>query len=136
MEIGSISPPRDPWTDGDPDWRTPTSTTWTVQPAAGVTLCAFPNPLSESTRFLFQASESASSGRVLVYSVAGRLVAQVPISPADYVSGAENGGYVVEWDGRDSHGDELANGVYLYRVEMEAGSQQLRSDMQRLVVMR
>ena len=27
----------------------------------------------------------------------------------------------VEWDGRDDDGDEIANGTYLYRLEVRAG---------------
>ena len=47
-----------------------------------------------------------------------------------------NGSQVVDWDGRDNEGDKLANGVYLYRVEIVTNHGPLVSDMQRLVVMR
>jgi hypothetical protein len=43
---------------------------------------------------------------------------------------------VVPWDGRDESGDALANGVYLYRVELNGPQGAVASDVQRLVVMR
>ena len=43
---------------------------------------------------------------------------------------------VVSWNGRDREGDELANGTYLYRVELSGPLGNVRSDMQRLVIMR
>jgi hypothetical protein len=46
------------------------------------------------------------------------------------------GSGVVEWDGLDNTGDEMANGTYLYRVEIETREGVVVSDMQRLVMMR
>jgi flagellar hook assembly protein FlgD len=67
--------------------------------------------------------------RIQVYTVSGRLVAVVPFAVA-------SADVVVPWDGRDREGDRIANGVYLYRVQVEGAAGQARSDMQRLVVMR
>jgi len=49
---------------------------------------------------------------------------------------AGDGEEIVSWDGRDREGDKLANGTYLYRVEVESGAGQVKSEMQRLVIMR
>ncbi|MBU1675699.1 hypothetical protein KKA85_07955, partial [bacterium] len=95
-------------------------------------LHAFPNPVSRDTRFLFATDAAPSSGRISVYSVAGHVVGVVPVRVSDFVGG---GHVIVPWDGRDDQGDELANGVYLYRVELSAPSGSLSSDMQRLVMM-
>ena len=46
------------------------------------------------------------------------------------------GSGVVDWDGRDSAGDEMGNGTYLYRVEIDTGDQVVVSEMQRLVMMK
>ena len=43
---------------------------------------------------------------------------------------------IVPWNGRDRAGDRLANGVYLYRVELDTALGAVSSGMQRLVVMR
>jgi len=42
----------------------------------------------------------------------------------------------VDWDGRDNAGDEMGNGTYLYRVEIDTADGLVVSDMQRLVMMR
>jgi len=95
-------------------------------------LHAFPNPVARDTRFLFTTGAAPSSGRITVYNVAGHVVKELPIGITDFVGG---GHVIVPWDGRDAQGDELANGVYLYRVELSAPSGALASDMQRLVMM-
>ncbi len=91
---------------------------------------AFPNPMVDATRFLFRAEADWSSGRIVVFSVAGRRVAEIP------VAGGAAGEALVPWDGRDGAGDHLANGVYLYRVELDTAVGAASSDLQRLVVMR
>lgn len=95
-------------------------------------LFAFPNPVADATRFLFETDASPAPGRILIYTVAGHLVNQVPVRASDFKGG---GRVIVSWDGRDARGDELANGVYLYRVELTAPGGALASDMQRLVMM-
>jgi len=89
----------------------------------------YPNPMRQETRFVFRTNLGGGQGQVQVYTVSGRLVAVVPfvVSSADVV---------VPWDGFDREGDRIANGVYLYRVQLEGSAGKVRSDMQRLVVMR
>jgi hypothetical protein len=94
---------------------------------------AFPNPMSEQTRFLFRTDVAGSSGgRIRIFSVAGRPVATLRVRPEHF----QGNDAVVPWDGRDGQGDRLANGVYLYRVELNSPAGELRSGMQRLVMMR
>ena len=90
----------------------------------------FPNPMQDNTRFVFESGTATGEGVIRVFSVAGRTVAQL----AFRYDG--NGTGVVEWDGRDGVGDELGNGTYLYRVEMDTAQGRAVSDMQRLVMMR
>jgi hypothetical protein len=93
-------------------------------------LYCFPNPFRDGTRFLFRSGAPASPGRVVVYTVSGRQIADLGFT---YGGGGEG---VVAWNGRDREGDELANGVYLYRVLLNTPSGRIASDMQRLVIMR
>jgi hypothetical protein len=90
----------------------------------------YPNPMRESTRFVFESGLTGGTGTIRVFSVAGRPVARI----AFRFNGGGSG--VVDWDGRDTAGDEMANGTYLYRVEIETGGELVVSDMQRLVMMR
>jgi hypothetical protein len=111
--------------------------TWVLQaadqplPAGDITrVYSFPNPMADRTRFLFETGAARGEGVVRVFSVAGRVVASIPFA-------FDGGGAgVVDWDARDDEGDELANGTYLYRVEMQTPGGTVTSPVQRLVVMR
>jgi hypothetical protein len=89
-----------------------------------------PNPMREATRFVFATDQPSGRGTLRVWTVSGRAVAAVPFSLA---GGSQQ---VVTWDGRDREGDRLANGTYLYRVELAGETGTVHSDMQRLVIMR
>jgi flagellar hook assembly protein FlgD len=93
----------------------------------------FPNPMRGQTDFVFEADAANESGRIRIFSTEGRQVASLDINQSNYRSRNQ---WCVPWSGVDDQGDELANGTYLYRVEMEAGTGWTNSDMQRLVVMR
>ena len=90
----------------------------------------FPNPMIDDTRFVIE-TEQSGSGSISLWSVAGSAVARVPFTAA---GGSDK--VVVEWDGRDGRGDELANGTYLYRVEIAGPQGPVHSEVQRLVIMR
>jgi hypothetical protein len=100
-------------------------------PAVGIEgLVNFPNPMRDETKIIFGTDLTSGRGTVRVWTVSGRSVAEVPFTLAG------TGQEVIGWDGRDREGDRLANGTYLYRVELEGSAVQVRSDMQRLVIMR
>jgi hypothetical protein len=71
----------------------------------------FPNPFHQSTVFTFEHNQLGSvDAEVKIYTVAGRLVQSLKkLNVLDtFVQ--------IPWDGRDRDGDEIANGVYLYKV--------------------
>lgn len=94
-----------------------------------------PNPFPEGgrvgTHILFQLPTDADV-RIDVFTVGGRLIRTIDGIPG------QTGANQVHWDGRDEQGDELANGVYLYRIH--ATSEAYRGDkaeaIGRAVVMR
>jgi hypothetical protein len=93
----------------------------------------YPNPVKAGCRFTFMLSRQADV-RVRVYSLAGRLVRDLGFHPADF-------GYNdVEWDGRDSDGNGLANGVYLFvltaQVDEGPGRRQRVTVRDKLLVLR
>jgi len=70
-----------------------------------------PNPFARTTTFTFQrTSNDPIDIDIKVYTVAGRLIQTLETSSIvdRFVQ--------IPWDGRDRDGNELANGVYLYRV--------------------
>lgn len=73
---------------------------------------AVPNPFSGSTRFVIELSEAASV-ELLVFTLDGRNIRKLEgVQP-------ERGVLVLDWDGTDFRGDEIANGAYLFTVRAE-----------------
>jgi hypothetical protein len=77
----------------------------------------YPNPFSTSTRFVFTltGSEIPSHFKIQIMTVTGKIVKEIH---KDELGPIRIGRNISEyaWDGRDEFGDQLANGVYLYRV--------------------
>lgn len=71
----------------------------------------FPNPFRSGTAFTFRHNQALPvNATVKIYTVAGRLIQTLDTYSATdtFVS--------IPWNGRDRDGDQLANGVYLYKV--------------------
>lgn len=77
----------------------------------------YPNPFSTSTRFVFTLTgqEIPDQVKVQIMTVSGKVVREIT---QDELGPIRIGNNITDyaWDGRDEFGDELANGVYLYRV--------------------
>jgi hypothetical protein len=77
----------------------------------------YPNPFSTSTRFVFTLTgqEIPDQIKVQIMTVSGKVVREIL---QDELGPVRIGNNITQyaWDGRDEFGDELANGVYLYRV--------------------
>ena len=70
----------------------------------------FPNPFSKSTQFTFEISESAEVD-IRIFTLGGRKIMQ--IEPEYFIGGY----HTIDWNGKDAFGDNIANGVYLYRLQ-------------------
>ncbi|MGY6741525.1 MAG: putative type IX secretion system sortase PorU2 [Cecembia sp.] len=77
----------------------------------------YPNPFSTSVRFVFTVtgSEVPDQIKIQIMTVTGRVVREIL---QDELGPLRIGNNITEyaWDGRDEFGDQLANGVYIYRV--------------------
>jgi hypothetical protein len=77
----------------------------------------YPNPFSTSVRFVFTVtgSEVPDQVKIQIMTVTGRVVREIL---QDELGPIRIGNNITEyaWDGRDEFGDQLANGVYIYRV--------------------
>jgi hypothetical protein len=77
----------------------------------------YPNPFSTSTCFVYTLTgiESPTHFKIQIMTVSGRVVREIteqefgPLKPGTHQSD-------FCWDGKDEFGDQLANGVYLYRI--------------------
>lgn len=81
--------------------------------AAPLTLVsASPNPFASTTRIAFDLARPARVG-MRVYDVQGRLVRDIAEAPFALGRG------VIDWDGRAADGARVAQGVYLYRLQLD-----------------
>jgi hypothetical protein len=77
----------------------------------------YPNPFSTSTRFVFTltGSDVPEVFTIQIMTITGKVVREIDL---DELGNIHIGRNITDyaWDGRDEFGDQLANGVYLYRV--------------------
>jgi hypothetical protein len=78
----------------------------------------YPNPFNPVTRIKYTVgSKNAKPVTLRIYNVLGQLVRTLVDEPK------EPGTYEVIWDGKDESGDQVASGVYFYKLEAEDFSQ-------------
>jgi hypothetical protein len=80
-------------------------------------LLNYPNPFSTSTCFVYTltGAETPAQFRIQIMTVNGRVVREINAAEFGPLhAGTHTSDFC--WDGRDQFGDQLANGVYLYRV--------------------
>lgn len=84
----------------------------------------YPNPFSTSTRFVFTltGSELPDEIKIQIMTVTGRVVREITQDELGPIKIGQNISQYA-WDGRDEYGDQLANGVYLYKVYIRAAGQ-------------
>jgi len=100
----------------------------------------YPNPFTDHTCFQFDSSIAGEDLDVMIqiYTVSGRLVktlnALVPT-----IDGSLRQDDCIPWDGLDEYGDQLARGVYLYKVNVRTkGGTELagESEFEKLVILK
>ncbi|HKK72125.1 MAG TPA: C25 family cysteine peptidase [Candidatus Krumholzibacteria bacterium] len=98
-----------------------------------------PSPFADRTYVTAHVEGTVESARLTVYDLSGRTVYTSDFFEAHEVTsgtGETLRAVTVEWNARDEVGDEVANGTYLYRLEVRGPAGRARSDMGRVVVMR
>jgi hypothetical protein len=91
----------------------------------------FPNPFrANGTSIVYTNDVEITSGTIDIFTVSGKRVRRLDIPPQARFPGQN----AVFWDGRDSAGEAIANGTYLYviRVEQRVGSTTTRGKMARI----
>jgi hypothetical protein len=77
----------------------------------------YPNPFSTATHFVFTltGSEIPSYFKIQILTITGKVVREITNDELGLIHIGRN---ITDyaWDGKDEFGDQLANGVYLYRV--------------------
>ena len=80
----------------------------------------YPNPFSDNTYFTFELRGviPPEEFKIKIFTVAGRLIKELsPSSPLQI------GFNKIYWDGKDEDGDEIANGLYFYKIISKNGDE-------------
>lgn len=72
----------------------------------------YPNPFPRKTTLTCELTAPADSLIVKIYTLSGRLIRELSMPPTP-------GFLMVEWDGRDADGIEVANGVYYAKLQIK-----------------
>jgi len=81
----------------------------------------YPNPFKDDTYFTFELRgvNPPEEFRIKVYTIAGRLIREINIPPSSLQIGFNK----IYWDGKDQDGDEIANGLYFYKIISKQGDE-------------
>ena len=74
----------------------------------------YPNPFSSNTYFTFilQGEDKPSEIEIKIFTIAGRLIRDIQLNSSELITNFNK----IYWDGKDEDGDEIGNGVYIYKV--------------------
>ena len=89
----------------------------------------FPNPFHDNTEFTFHLTQPTERLAIKIYTVAGRLIRTLEQYHL------EAGFHRIFWNGLDQDRNEIANGVYLYKIIAKSGEKQVER-IEKLAVMR
>lgn len=97
-------------------------------------LLNYPNPFTTYTEFLFEHNQVCASldVKIEIFTVTGRLIKTI-------IQDVKTQGFRVEgipWDGRDEFGDQLAKGVYVYRLTVRNPDGDSAQEMQKLYLLK
>jgi hypothetical protein len=88
----------------------------------------YPNPFSTSTRFIFTltGADIPQEIKIQIMTVSGRIVREIT---QNELGSIQIGNNISEfaWNGHDEFGDQLANGVYLYKVIIKQNGETIRN---------
>lgn len=94
----------------------------------------YPNPFTTHTEFFFEHNQTCTAleTQIQVFTVTGRLVRT--INKMVQTNGFRAEG--IPWDGRDDFGDQLARGVYVYRITVKNPDGDKAQEMQKLYLLK
>jgi hypothetical protein len=72
----------------------------------------YPNPFSQNTYFTFKLTQIPDELAIKIFTVAGRLIKGIKLSSSELKFDFNH----ILWDGKDDDGNNVANGVYLYKL--------------------
>lgn len=91
----------------------------------------YPNPFVDDTYFTFKLTQIPDEIKIKVFTIAGRLIKEIVLNNGQLNFDLNK----IHWDGRDEDGDQVGNGVYLYKVIMDVDGKK-QDVTQKLAVVR
>jgi hypothetical protein len=81
----------------------------------------YPNPFKDKTDFTFEVRGviPPEELKIKIFTVAGRLIKEIILPGSSLQIGFNR----IPWDGLDQDGDEIANGVYFYKIISKHGNE-------------
>ena len=94
----------------------------------------YPNPFTDRTQFFFEHNQSCEQleVQIQIFTVSGRLVKT--INQYVQTNGFRSEG--IEWNGRDEFGDQLARGVYIYKISAKNCDGSKAEALEKLVLLK
>ena len=94
----------------------------------------YPNPFTTKTDFYFEHNHPSSSMtvQIKIFTISGKIVKTLESTMPGSGSLKSN---VVKWDGKDDYGDNLARGVYFYKLEVLTDDGLKASRTEKLVIL-
>ncbi len=94
----------------------------------------YPNPFTTQTKFFFEHNQTCTAlqTQIQVFTVTGKLVKTINRTVQTNGFRAEG----IPWDGRDDFGDQLARGVYVYRITVKNPDGGKAQEMQKLYLLK
>lgn len=94
----------------------------------------YPNPFTTKTEFFFEHNQVCSNleAQVQIFTVSGKLVKT--INENVLTNGFRSTG--IAWDGLDDYGDQLAKGVYIYRLIVKTNEGKMAEKTEKLVILK
>jgi hypothetical protein len=93
----------------------------------------YPNPFTSNTTFHFDHNKVGENLTVIiyVYTVSGKLAKTLTAQVTPATSHFDQ----ITWNGLDDYGDKLANGVYIYKVQVKSMTGKTAEATQKLVIL-
>lgn len=94
----------------------------------------YPNPFTTKTEFFFEHNQVCSEleTQIQIYTVSGKLVKT--INQLVNTQGFRSEG--ISWDGKDEFGDQLAKGVYIYKLKVKSIDGIIAEKTEKLVLLK
>ncbi|MCR4439015.1 MAG: C25 family cysteine peptidase [candidate division KSB1 bacterium] len=89
-------------------------------------LGTYPNPFARRTVFVYELTRWANDLSLSIYTTSGHLLRRFTVADASEAQNPLAPGYhEIPWDGTDEHGEQVANGVYFYKLRCVDGEEVL-----------